>query len=254
MILPFAINSTAVFIFRQFFLQLPEDLFDAARIDGASELRILWSIALPLVRPALLTAVLLTFIGPWNEFLWPFLITKDSRPAAARGLAGQLHQQRRRPGRQPVRRDPRRRRACWLRPPWSLFLVFQRHFTVIRPRVRREGLTVTTRQHRRPVHADPARRRDDAGAGQPATRRRACSTRRAAARRTAGCTCCPRLVAAGNVSRVGLAEVDARRRRTGRRRATRRRPRPRRGLGARRRTTPASRTRAPPGCRASACT
>jgi multiple sugar transport system permease protein len=78
MILPFAINSTAVFIFRQFFLALPEDLFAAARIDGASELRILWSIALPLVRPALLTAVLITFIGPWNEFLWPFLVTKNA--------------------------------------------------------------------------------------------------------------------------------------------------------------------------------
>jgi len=78
MIVPFAINSTAVFIFRQFFLQLPEDLFSAARIDGAGEVRILWSIALPLVRPALLTATLLTFIGPWNEFLWPFLITKDN--------------------------------------------------------------------------------------------------------------------------------------------------------------------------------
>ena len=77
MILPFAINSTAVFIFRQYFLQLPAELFEAARIDGAGELRILWSIALPLVRPALLTAVLLTFIGPWNEFLWPFLITKQ---------------------------------------------------------------------------------------------------------------------------------------------------------------------------------
>ncbi|WP_167735989.1 carbohydrate ABC transporter permease [Nocardioides sp. 503] len=78
MILPFAINSTAVFIFRQFFRQLPEDLFSAARLDGASELRILWSVALPLVRPALVTAVLLTFIGPWNEFLWPFLVTKDT--------------------------------------------------------------------------------------------------------------------------------------------------------------------------------
>jgi ABC-type glycerol-3-phosphate transport system permease component len=77
MILPFAINSTAVFIFRQYFLQLPSELFDAARIDGAGELRTLWSIALPLVRPAMLTAVLLTFIGPWNEFLWPFLITKQ---------------------------------------------------------------------------------------------------------------------------------------------------------------------------------
>lgn len=78
MIIPFAINSTAVLIFRQFFLQLPDELFSAARIDGAGELRVLWSIALPLVKPALLTAVLLTFIGPWNEFLWPFLITKDA--------------------------------------------------------------------------------------------------------------------------------------------------------------------------------
>jgi multiple sugar transport system permease protein len=77
MILPFAINSAAVVIFRQYFLQVPRALFDAARIDGASELRVLWSVALPLVRPALLTVVLLTFIGPWNEFLWPFLITKD---------------------------------------------------------------------------------------------------------------------------------------------------------------------------------
>jgi multiple sugar transport system permease protein len=77
MIAPFAINSTAVFIFRQYFLQLPKELFDAARIDGANEFRILTRIALPLVRPALLTAMLLTFIGPWNEYLWPFLITKQ---------------------------------------------------------------------------------------------------------------------------------------------------------------------------------
>ncbi|MGH8860884.1 MAG: carbohydrate ABC transporter permease, partial [Jatrophihabitantaceae bacterium] len=55
MIAPFAINSTAVFVFRQYFLQLPRDLFDAAYIDGASELRVLRSVALPLVRPALLT-------------------------------------------------------------------------------------------------------------------------------------------------------------------------------------------------------
>jgi multiple sugar transport system permease protein len=84
MILPFAINSVAVFVFRQFFLQLPAELFEAARTDGASELRILWSVALPLVRPAVLTATLLTFIGPWNEFLWPFLVTKqaDKQPLA----------------------------------------------------------------------------------------------------------------------------------------------------------------------------
>ena len=77
MILPFAINSVAVLIFRQFFLQVPRELFDAARIDGAGEFRILRSIAVPLVRPAILTAALVTFIGPWNEFLWPFLITKQ---------------------------------------------------------------------------------------------------------------------------------------------------------------------------------
>jgi multiple sugar transport system permease protein len=77
MIAPFAINSTAVFIFRQYFLQVPKELFDAARIDGANELRVLTRIALPLVRPAVLTAMLLTFIGPWNEYLWPFLITKQ---------------------------------------------------------------------------------------------------------------------------------------------------------------------------------
>jgi multiple sugar transport system permease protein len=84
MIAPFAINSTAVFVFRQYFLQLPQELFEAARIDGASELGILWRVAVPLVRPALLTGVLLTFIGPWNEFLWPFLITKqqDMQPLA----------------------------------------------------------------------------------------------------------------------------------------------------------------------------
>jgi multiple sugar transport system permease protein len=84
MILPFAINSTAVFVFRQYFRQLPRELFEAARIDGAGELAVLWRVAVPLVRPALLTAVLMTFIGPWNEFLWPFLVTKqaDMQPLA----------------------------------------------------------------------------------------------------------------------------------------------------------------------------
>jgi len=76
MILPFAINTTAVFIFRQFFTQIPRDLFEAARIDGASEVAILTRVVVPITRPVILTAMLLTFIGPWNEFLWPFLITK----------------------------------------------------------------------------------------------------------------------------------------------------------------------------------
>ena len=84
MILPFAVNATAVFVFRQFFLQLPKELFESARLDGASELRILTRIAIPLAKPAIMTAVIVTFIGPWNEFLWPFLITKrlDLQPLA----------------------------------------------------------------------------------------------------------------------------------------------------------------------------
>ncbi len=128
MILPFAINSTAVFIFRQFFLQLPEDLFSAARIDGAGELRILWSIALPLVRPALLTAVLLTFIGPWNEFLWPFLVTKDTgmQPLAV-SLANYLSNV---AGRATNPFGAILAGACVLAAPAvALFVAFQRHFT-----------------------------------------------------------------------------------------------------------------------------
>ncbi len=84
MILPFAVNATAVFIFRQFFLQLPRELFESARMDGASEFKILRSIAVPLARPSIITALVVTFIGPWNEFLWPFLISKqqDLQPLA----------------------------------------------------------------------------------------------------------------------------------------------------------------------------
>ncbi len=78
MILPFLINTTAVFIFVQFFKALPVEIFEAARIDGAGEIRLLTSVAIPLIKPVLVTVVLVTFIGPWNEFLWPFLITKDS--------------------------------------------------------------------------------------------------------------------------------------------------------------------------------
>ena len=128
MILPFAINSTAVFVFRQFFLGLPAELFDAARIDGAGELRILWSIALPLVKPAMLTAALLTFIGPWNEFLWPFLITKnpDMQPLAV-SLANYLSNV---AGRAANPYGAILAGACVLAAPAvALFVAFQRHFT-----------------------------------------------------------------------------------------------------------------------------
>jgi multiple sugar transport system permease protein len=128
MILPFAIGPAAVFIFRQFFLQLPRELFDAARIDGAGEFTILRQIAVPLARPAILTATLLTFIGPWNEFLWPFLITKKSsmQPLAV-SLANYLSTL------QATVANPFgsvMAGACVLAAPViGLFIVFQRHFT-----------------------------------------------------------------------------------------------------------------------------
>lgn len=128
MILPFAINPTAVFIFRQFFLQVPVDLFDAARIDGASELTIVSRIAVPLARPAILTATLLTFIGPWNDFLWPFLITKDPglQPLAV-SLANYLSNVAARAA-NPF--GAILAGACVLAAPViGLFVVFQRHFT-----------------------------------------------------------------------------------------------------------------------------
>ena len=128
MILPFAINSTAVFIFRQYFLQLPPELFQAARIDGAGELRTLWSVALPLVRPALLTAVLLTFIGPWNEFLWPFLITKQqSKQPLAVSLANYISTVQSTTTANPY--GAILAGACVLAiPAVGLLLIFQRHF------------------------------------------------------------------------------------------------------------------------------
>ncbi|MET7306700.1 carbohydrate ABC transporter permease [Streptomyces sp. NPDC005134] len=128
MILPFAINSTAVFLFRQFFLQMPASLFEAARIDGAGELQILTRIAIPMARPALLSGVLLTFIGPWNEFLWPFLVTKntDMQPLAV-SLASFLSNL------QGTVANPTgalMAGACVLAAPAVvLFLLFQRHFT-----------------------------------------------------------------------------------------------------------------------------
>jgi ABC-type glycerol-3-phosphate transport system permease component len=128
MILPFLINSAAVFVFRQYFLQLPPDLFNSARIDGASELRILWSIALPLARPAVLTATLLTFIGPWNEFLWPFLITKNhAKQPLAVALANYISTLQASVTTNPL--GAILAGACVLAAPAiALFIAFQRHF------------------------------------------------------------------------------------------------------------------------------
>jgi sn-glycerol 3-phosphate transport system permease protein len=63
------------FLLRQHFLTLPREVLDAARVDGAGQLRIMWSIALPLSRPIIATLTLLTAVGRWNEYLWPLVVT-----------------------------------------------------------------------------------------------------------------------------------------------------------------------------------
>ena len=74
LILPMAFSSFGAFLLRQFFLSIPRELEDAALIDGASRLRILVSIILPLAMPAIGLLALFTFIGQWNNFLWPLIV------------------------------------------------------------------------------------------------------------------------------------------------------------------------------------
>ena len=75
LIIPAGVSAFGIFLMRQFILTLPDELLDAARIDGASEPAIFRIIVLPLTRPALATLALLTFMGNWDSFLWPLVVT-----------------------------------------------------------------------------------------------------------------------------------------------------------------------------------
>lgn len=66
-----------VFLLRQNILTLPQDLLDAARLDGASTMKLLWQIVLPNIRPAIAVVTILSFLGAWNQYLWPLLILND---------------------------------------------------------------------------------------------------------------------------------------------------------------------------------
>ena len=80
LVLPFLAQAFGVFLMRQFMLSIPDDLLEAARIDGAGEWRIFWRIVLPLSRPPLATLGILTFLASWNNFLWPLVVaTTESR-------------------------------------------------------------------------------------------------------------------------------------------------------------------------------
>ena len=82
-----------IFLVRQFALSIPDDLLDAARVDGASEWRIYWTIVLPALRPILVTLAVFTFLSAWNDFMWPLVVlTDESRhtlPVALANLSGE---------------------------------------------------------------------------------------------------------------------------------------------------------------------
>lgn len=77
LILPGVVSAYGIFLMRQFILDIPDELLDAARIDGASEFRIYWQIVLPLIGPALATLGSFNFVTTWNAFLWPLLVVQS---------------------------------------------------------------------------------------------------------------------------------------------------------------------------------
>ncbi len=72
---PFMANAFSIFLLRQFFAKIPEEYWDAARLDGAGHLRYLLQIVLPMSKAPILTVIIFSFIGSWNAFLWPLLVT-----------------------------------------------------------------------------------------------------------------------------------------------------------------------------------
>ncbi|HUF26317.1 MAG TPA: carbohydrate ABC transporter permease [Gemmatimonadaceae bacterium] len=77
LIVPYLFNATAILMLRQFFIQIPQSLIDSARMDGMSEPRILFTIFWPLTKPALAIVAIFTFMGSWNEVLWPLLVVRE---------------------------------------------------------------------------------------------------------------------------------------------------------------------------------
>jgi multiple sugar transport system permease protein len=92
-IIPGMASIFGIFLIHQYALSIPDSLLDAARIDGAGEFRIYWSVVLPLCRPILITLALFTFMGTWNDFLWPLIVMTDDTmytlPVALANLLGE---------------------------------------------------------------------------------------------------------------------------------------------------------------------
>ena len=76
-ILPFATNAFGIFMLRQYFMQVPDELVEAARLDNATEGKIIFSLMLPMSRPAIAAIVLFSFVSHWNEYFWPLVMTNS---------------------------------------------------------------------------------------------------------------------------------------------------------------------------------
>jgi multiple sugar transport system permease protein len=87
------VNTFGILLVRQYVQSLPDDLLDQARVDGASEMRIFWTVVLPVIRPILVTLATFTFLSAWNDFMWPLIVVSDSTrytlPVALANLVGE---------------------------------------------------------------------------------------------------------------------------------------------------------------------
>ncbi len=92
-IIPGLASIFGIFLVRQYALSIPQSLLDAARVDGAGELRLFWSVVVPIIRPVLVTLAIFTFMGTWNDFLWPLIVLSDADrqtlPVALANLLGE---------------------------------------------------------------------------------------------------------------------------------------------------------------------
>jgi multiple sugar transport system permease protein len=92
-IIPGMASIFGIFLIRQYALSIPDDMLDAARIDGASELRIYWEVVVPGILPILATLAIWTFLATWNDFMWPLIVLSDEAhytlPVALANLSGE---------------------------------------------------------------------------------------------------------------------------------------------------------------------
>jgi multiple sugar transport system permease protein len=129
LILPTVGNVTGVFLLRQFFVSIPVELEEAARIDGCSDLRIWWSIIMPLARPAIAAVATVTFVSSWNNFLWPLIATnKDATKTLPVGIAHFMSATSGTSGGAPAYGPPLAGAIMAIAPALLAFLLLQRYF------------------------------------------------------------------------------------------------------------------------------